>query len=70
MTAERPVNLRASVRARLRNKAEEIGLDFNQALQYYAIERFLYRLSKTKWADLLIVKGATMLRVWDGAGRA
>jgi len=31
------------------------------------MERFLYRLSKTKWADCLIVKGAAMLRVWDGA---
>ena len=67
MTAENPTNLPASVRARLKNKADEIGLDFNQALQYYAMERFLYRLSKTKWADCLIVKGAAMLRVWDGA---
>ena len=67
MTAENPTNLPASVRARLKNKADEIGLDFNQVLQYYAMERFLYRLSKTKWADCLIVKGAAMLRVWDGA---
>lgn len=67
MTTENPTNLPASVRARLKNKADEIGLDFNQALQYYAMERFLYRLSKTKWADCLIVKGAAMLRVWDGA---
>lgn len=67
MTTENPTNLPASVRARLRNKADEIGLDFNQVLQYYAMERFLYRMSKTKWADCLIVKGAAMLRVWDGA---
>jgi predicted nucleotidyltransferase component of viral defense system len=67
VTTENPTNLSASVRARLKNKADEIGLDFNQALQYYAMERFLYRLSKTKWADCLIVKGAAMLRVWDGA---
>lgn len=67
MTTENPTNLPASVRARLKNKADEIGLDFNQVLQYYAMERFLYRLSKTKWADCLIVKGAAMLRVWDGA---
>jgi predicted nucleotidyltransferase component of viral defense system len=60
-------NLPASVRARLKNRADELGLDFNQAIQYYTMERFLYRLSKTKWADVLIVKGAAMLRVWDGA---
>lgn len=67
MTAENPTNLPASVRARLKNRADEIGLDFNQTLQYYAMERFLYRLSKTGWAYCLIVKGAAMLRVWDGA---
>jgi hypothetical protein len=33
-------------------------------LQYFAIERFLYRLSKTKWGECLIVKGAIMLRAW------
>lgn len=73
MTAEKPANLPASVRARLKNRADELGLDFNQAIQYYAMERFLYRLSKTKWADCLIVKGAAMLRVWEGVdfrGRA
>lgn len=58
MTTENPTNLPASVRARLKNKAGEIGLDFNQVLQYYAMERFLYRLSKTKWADRLAVESA------------
>lgn len=67
MTSGKPTNLPASFRARLKNKADELGLDFNQVLQYYAMERFLYRLSKTGWADRLIVKGAAMLRVWDGA---
>ena len=38
-------NVPASVRARLKNRADELGLEFGQALQYYAIERFLYRLS-------------------------
>jgi predicted nucleotidyltransferase component of viral defense system len=61
-----PTNLAASVRARLKNKADELGLEFGQVLQYFVMERFLYRLSKTKWADCLIVKGAALLRVWDG----
>ena len=56
-----------SIRQRLKNKADELGLEFQQILQYYAIERFLYRLSMTEWSGQLIVKGATMLRVWDGA---
>lgn len=55
------------VRRRLRRRADELGLDFQQAIQYYAIERFLFRLSKSDFAGALIVKGATMLRVWGGA---
>jgi predicted nucleotidyltransferase component of viral defense system len=56
-----------SVRERLKNRADELGLEFQQALQYYAIERFLYRLSTTEWSERMIVKGATMLRAWGGA---
>ena len=37
---------------------------YDQVLQYFAIERFLYRLSKTQWGERLIVKGAIMLRAW------
>ncbi|MBU4555354.1 MAG: nucleotidyl transferase AbiEii/AbiGii toxin family protein [Actinobacteria bacterium] len=61
------VNRPASIRARLKNRADELGMDLNQVLQYYAMDRFLYRLSKTEWAERLVVKGAAMLRVWDGA---
>jgi predicted nucleotidyltransferase component of viral defense system len=67
VSTREPVNLAASLRARLKNRAEELGLDLNQVLQYYVMERFLYRLSKTTWAECLVVKGAAMLRVWDGA---
>jgi len=56
-----------SIRQRLRNRADELGLEFQQAIQYYTIERFLYRLSSTLWSDQMIVKGAIMLRAWDGA---
>lgn len=34
-------NLRASVRAKLLNKARESGRPFSEVLQYYAMERFL-----------------------------
>lgn len=57
----------ADVRRRLRRRAGELGLEFQQALQYYAMERFLFRLSRTPWAERLIVKGAVMLRVWGAA---
>lgn len=67
MSRNAPTNVPASVRARLKNKADDLDLPFNLVLQYYVMERFLFRLSKTTWADSLVVKGAAMLRVWDGA---
>lgn len=57
-------NVPASVRARLLNEAKSSGDSYDQVLQYFAIERFLYRLAQTEWADRLIVKGAIMLRAW------
>jgi len=62
----RPVtNIGASVRQRLLNLARERGEPFDQVLQYFAIERFLARLATTPWADVLVVKGATLLRFWN-----
>ncbi|MDZ4655204.1 MAG: nucleotidyl transferase AbiEii/AbiGii toxin family protein [Coriobacteriia bacterium] len=55
------------IRRRLKARAAELGLDFQQAVLYYAMERFLFRLSQTRWSDHLVVKGAVMLRVWDAA---
>lgn len=37
---------------------------FNEILQYFAMERFLYRLSKSPHAEKFILKGALMLVVW------
>ncbi len=65
MTNNKPKNVAASVRQRLLNKARAEKRPFNELLQYYAMERFLYRLSKSKHKDKFILKGAMMLRVWD-----
>ena len=59
-----PRNIPASVRQRLLNRAKKDQRPFNELLQYFAIERFLYRLSKSSHADRYILKGALMLRVW------
>jgi predicted nucleotidyltransferase component of viral defense system len=64
MTKRQHRNITASVRQRLLNKARETGRPFNELLQYYAMERFLYRLSKSKYADNFVLKGALMLTVW------
>jgi hypothetical protein len=58
-------NVGASVRQRLLNKARETGRPFSEILQYFAMERFLYRLSKSEHADKFVLKGALMLTAWN-----
>jgi len=60
-----PVNIPASVRQRLLNRARRENRPFGELLQYYAMERFLYRLSRSDHAESFILKGAMMLRIWN-----
>jgi len=60
------VNMPASVHQRLLNKAKESGRPFNELLQYFAMERFIYRLSKSGDVSRFILKGALLLPVWSG----
>lgn len=57
-------NVPASVRQRLLNRARSEKRPFDELLQYYAMERFLYRLSRSEYREKFILKGALMLRVW------
>jgi Nucleotidyl transferase AbiEii toxin, Type IV TA system len=61
-------NLSASVHQKLLNIAYETGRSFNELLQYYGIERLLYRLSRSEHADNFILKGALMFNVWGMTG--
>ena len=54
----------ASVRQRLTNTARQSGRPFQEVLQYFAMERLLYRLSSSPHAEKFILKGALMFRVW------
>ncbi|MCC6501257.1 MAG: nucleotidyl transferase AbiEii/AbiGii toxin family protein [Anaerolineales bacterium] len=58
-------NIPASILTRLRNQAIERNRPFAETLQYYAMERFLYRLSKTNYADKFILKGGLLFYVWN-----
>lgn len=49
----------------MRNQSDEIKRPFAEVLQYYAMERFLYRLSKTRYADKFILKGGLLFYVWN-----
>ncbi len=57
-------NLPASVHQRLLNRAHETDQAFNELLQYYGIERLLYRLSISDHAAKFILKGALVLNAW------
>jgi len=58
-------NVAASVHQRLLNQARATNRPFSELLQYFAMERFLYRLSKSPHAETFILKGALMLTVWE-----
>lgn len=60
-------NVPASIRQKLLNKSNTEKRPFNEVLQYFAMERFLYRLSKSQHAEKFILKGALMLRVWKSS---
>ena len=65
MTPKPVKNIGASVRRRLLNKAREEKRGLQELMQYYAMERFLYRLSVSPYADQFVLKGALLLRVWQ-----
>lgn len=50
-------DLGASVPQRLLNRARSQGRPFQEVLQYFTMERFLYRLAKSPLADQFILRG-------------
>ncbi len=58
-------NVAASIRQRLLNEARASGRPFNELLQYFAMERFLFRLSVSPHGERFVLKGALMLVTWE-----
>ena len=58
------MGLAASIHQRLLNLSKARNLDFNLLLARFAIERFLYRLSRSPYAGVFVLKGAMLLQVW------
>lgn len=56
-------NITASVLQRLKNYSEARKEDRGLTLTNYAIERLLYRLSISQYADQFILKGAQLFRL-------
>lgn len=65
MSKKNVKNVAASVRQKLLNRAKEKDQPFNEILQYYVMERFLYRLSISDYKDKFILKGALLFIVWQ-----
>ena len=59
-----PTKMEQSIRQRILNISRERKEDFQFLLIRYALERFLYRLSKSSYAESFILKGALLLTVW------
>lgn len=57
-------DLAVSIRQRLNNIAKERHRPAAELLQYFAMERFLYRLAQSAHRDRFVLKGAMMLVAW------
>jgi Nucleotidyl transferase AbiEii toxin, Type IV TA system len=64
VSKDRPRNMAASVRARLADLARKQHEDFQLVLTRYAVERLLYRLTRTEYAAEFVLKGAMLFRLW------
>lgn len=57
-------NRAASVRARLKQRADASREDFNLILTKFGLERLLYRLSISQYASQFLLKGALAFALW------
>jgi hypothetical protein len=60
-------NLAASVSQRLLEHSRRQGEDHQYLLMRYGLERWMYRLGQSAYADIFVVKGAMMFLVWSGS---
>ena len=58
-------NLSESILERLKNLARQTKRRTDELLRYFAIERFLYRLSESQHCNKFFLKGGLMLRAWQ-----
>ena len=65
MNDRRGKNMAVSVRDRLLNLARERGENFQLILTRYGLERLLYRLGKSDYRDLFVLKGAMLFMLWN-----
>ncbi len=64
-----PKNPGASIRARLGELARRKGVELQLLLSEFAIERLLYRLGASPYAERFVLKGATLFKLWSDERR-
>lgn len=64
MAREPLKNVGASVRARLLQRSRDQHIDFQILLTRYALERLLYRLSRSEHRNRFVLKGAMLFVTW------
>lgn len=70
MSNKNPVNIAASVLARLKNLAVQRGWNFMHMLTRYGIERFLFRLGASEYARQFVLKGGNMFVIWQNGNNS
>jgi len=66
VTNPAPKNISASVREKLRNIARQRNADFGLILVKYGLERILFRLSRSAYHDVFVLKSALLFELWTG----
>jgi hypothetical protein len=68
MAKKSPRNVAASIHDRLLSESKKRNRPYEEILQYYALERFLYRLAVSPHRDKFVLKGALMFQIWKPQG--
>jgi len=66
MSSSKTKNYAVSVRQRLLNYARSSDQDFFFVLRTFAMERLLFRLSRSPYVDNFVLKGALLFKLWTG----
>jgi hypothetical protein len=59
-----PSGLVHSIQERLKNEARRTGRPYVELLELFAVERFLYRLARSRHRERFVLKGALLIRHW------
>ncbi len=70
MSNKTPVDIAASVLARLKNLTVQRGWNFMHMLTRYGIERFLFRLGASEYARQFVLKGGNMFVIWQNGNNS